>query len=79
MKRTITKILSICCLLAVLACAFMPAFKLTGNYMELLSGITAMTDQFDDASIKMLEEIRLISPLTSHFSSLVYHLPHPLS
>ena len=30
-------------------------------------------------NIKMLEQIRLISPLTSYCSSLVYHLPHPLS
>ena len=64
MKRTITKVLSILCLLAMLGSVTMPAFKLTGDYMGLLNGVTSVTAQFNDETIAAMEQMIAAQNLT---------------
>ena len=56
MKQTITKVLSILCLLGVLACAFIPCMKVTGNYQELLGGLSNISMMFPEESQTMIED-----------------------
>jgi len=57
MKKTITKILSIICLLGILACAFMPCFKLTGDYQSMLGMVNSITAYIPEESIPMIEQV----------------------
>ncbi len=57
MKKTITKILSILCLLGVLACAFVPCMKLTGDYQATLGMITQISSAIPEEALPMIEEL----------------------
>jgi len=69
MKRNVTKILSILCLVAVLACAFLPCVKLTGGYMELLNGITGTAQEIPEESITMIEQMLASQEITIDFKA----------
>ena len=57
MKRTITKVLSIICLLAVLVCGFtMPFVNLTGQYKELIGNFTGMFAAMPEEQVTMMEQ-----------------------
>lgn len=69
MKRNVTKILSILCLVAVLACAFVPCVKLTGEYMALLNGITGTTESMPEESITVIEQMLETQGITIDFKA----------
>lgn len=57
MKRTITKILSILCLVAVLVCGFtMPFATLTGPYKEFVANFTGMFATMPEEQVAMMEQ-----------------------
>lgn len=57
MRKTITKILSILCLVGVLACAFMPCLKLTGDYQSVVGMLDSISTAIPEESIPMIEEL----------------------
>lgn len=57
MKRNVTKILSILCLVAVLACGFVPCITLSGEYMQLLSGITGVSEAIPEENMTTIEQM----------------------
>lgn len=57
MRKTITKILSILCLLAVLACAFMPCLKLTGDYQSIVGMLDSISTAIPEESMPMIEQL----------------------
>ena len=57
MKRNVTKILSILCLVVILASAFMPWITLEGEFQQLLNGITATTDSVPEESYAVMEQM----------------------
>mgnify|MGYP003301845458 CR=1 FL=1 len=57
MKKTITKILSIICLLGILACAFMPCFKLTGDYQTTLGMVNSISASIPEESLPLIEQL----------------------
>lgn len=69
MKRNVTKVLSILCLLVVLACAFLPCIKLTGEYMQFLNGITGTTEPIPEESITMIEQMLETQGITIDFKA----------
>ena len=71
MKQTITKILSILCLLGVLACAFIPCMKVTGNYQELISGLSSINMMFPEEAQVMIEEALATQGVTVDLSDTI--------
>lgn len=57
MKRNVTKVLSILCLVAVLACAFVPCIQLTGGYQELIAGVTGAAVGVPEESYDLMEQM----------------------
>lgn len=53
----VMKWLSILCLLVVLAGGLLPCMTLTGNYQELLGGLTSMTDSIQEEEYENLEQV----------------------
>ena len=56
MKHTVTKIISILCLVAVLVCGTMPFANLSGKYKEMVAGYTQMFAAFSGEQGVMLQE-----------------------
>lgn len=56
-KLIITKVLSIVCLLGVLAGGVLPCMTLTGNYQELLGGLTSMTESIPEDQYESIEQM----------------------
>lgn len=55
--KIVTKILSILCLIGVLACGFVPCITLSGGYMELLNGITGAAGGIPEESYEVMEHM----------------------
>lgn len=55
--KIVTKILSILCLLAVLACATVPCFKLAGDYQATLGMVNSFSTAIPEESIPMIEQL----------------------
>lgn len=55
--KNLTKILSIICLVGVLACGFVPCITLGGGYMELLNGITGAAAGIPEESYEVMEQM----------------------
>ena len=55
--KNVTKILSIFCLIGVLACGFVPCITLSGGYMELLNGMTGAAAGIPDESYEVMEQM----------------------
>lgn len=57
MKQTVTKILSILCLIVVVVCGFtMPFTTLTGQYKEIISNFTGMFASVSDEQMATMEQ-----------------------
>lgn len=57
MKKGITKVLSILCLIGILACGFVPCITLSGGYVELLNGVTASAGEMSEENYKLMEQM----------------------
>lgn len=58
MKKTITKILSILCLVAVLVCGFtMPCMKLTGDYQSIFALVDTMATAIPEEARASIEQL----------------------
>lgn len=62
--KIVTKILSILCLVAVLACAFVPCIKLTGNYQESFSMINSISAYIPEEAMPMIEQVLEMQGIT---------------
>ena len=57
MKHNVTKILSIMCLVAVLACAWVPFVTVSGQYMEIINGLTGSFATMPEEQITEMEQM----------------------
>lgn len=57
LKHNITKVVSILCLLVVLACGFLPCINITGDYEGTVAGITSITETFNDEALTLMEQL----------------------
>lgn len=64
MKKIITKVLSIFCLVAVLACAFVPCIKLTGDYQSTFAMVDTVTQYIPEEAIPIMEQALKMQDIT---------------